>query len=599
MAIAGALALALIAGSRPGVVGDGGEYLAQALNFARFEGPSFGLRSAAAIERQVKAIEPTLDHWNMPSAMVVGADGRRDFLHFWFYALLTTPALSMALASGISPLAAFTATNLAFFGLALWVALPRIGAPGSLLLMGGPIIWWIDKPHTEVFTVSLLLIALLLQRERPWWALVAAGMAATQNPPIAVLVPLIGAAALWGRPRLLQDRRFLAGAAVGVLLAVLHPAYTYARYGTPSLLLRATTPGAPSATEALAVVLDPTLGLLGNFPILFCVAALAFVAIARRNWRALIAPEAIVALLSAAVFLYSFGRTANFHHGATPSLSRYALWLVPLIAPALVYLRQHGPLWWRPLLAGAATISAAVCLFAFHPAVPQNSREPTWAAMWLWTRHPGWHDPLPEVFAETLSRQEALVTPIATANCEKILLAIPPDGGDVLWPYPCYPVALGGSCSIPGALCYANRHEHGYDFASAPGRQRGRLTVNPSSWSASEAADVRRLYEAWGWGGEPPRPSELADLRQYVDVSVITLGAAERFLMILQDFGDAPVLRFRFSRPMTGRLVDPGAGATVAVVDAPGDAETMFALDLPPGYPVLVLTMTAADGATP
>jgi len=79
---------------------------------------------------------------------------------------------------------------------AIWVVVPRIGVVATTLLLFSPIVWWIDKPHTEVYTVSLLAIALALMRDRPWWSMVLAGLAATQNPPIAVLVPIVGIVAL-------------------------------------------------------------------------------------------------------------------------------------------------------------------------------------------------------------------------------------------------------------------------------------------------------------------------------------------------------------------------------------------------------------------
>ena len=74
-------------------------------------------------------------------------------------------------------------------------------SPLSLLLFAGPILWWLDKAHSEPFSFALLTIAILLTIERPWWALLAAGVATTQNLPIGVVIPLIVVAnAIWNRP---------------------------------------------------------------------------------------------------------------------------------------------------------------------------------------------------------------------------------------------------------------------------------------------------------------------------------------------------------------------------------------------------------------
>ena len=43
------------------------------------------------------------------------------------------------------------------------------------------------------------------------------------------------------------------------------------------------------------------------------------------------------------VFLMSFAQTGNMHHGGTPGMSRYILWLVPLGVPFLRELFAHGP----------------------------------------------------------------------------------------------------------------------------------------------------------------------------------------------------------------------------------------------------------------
>jgi len=58
--IALVFALCLVAGSAPRIVGDGREYLAQALNFAAFNPPSLGRQTIPAIERRLVAIDPVM-----------------------------------------------------------------------------------------------------------------------------------------------------------------------------------------------------------------------------------------------------------------------------------------------------------------------------------------------------------------------------------------------------------------------------------------------------------------------------------------------------------------------------------------------------------
>ena len=149
LVVAGALAICLIAGSPQRIVGDGGEYLAQAINFASFHGPALRPADIPDIQSRIADFDPQLARWDIWGATVGNASRGRDFVHFWFYALLAAPGLWVTNAVGAPPTLAFAAVNLALLGLGLWIALPRIGSAASLLLFGGPIVWWLDKPHTE------------------------------------------------------------------------------------------------------------------------------------------------------------------------------------------------------------------------------------------------------------------------------------------------------------------------------------------------------------------------------------------------------------------------------------------------------------------
>jgi hypothetical protein len=592
--IALAIALSLVAGSPPRIVGDGGEYLALALNFASGHGPAIAPVQARVIQQRIAALDPVLADWQIPESSVLGPDGRRDFLHFWFYSLLATPGVWLTQALGAPPTVAFTILNFLLLGLAFWIALPRLGGPLSLLLFGGPIVWWLDKVHTEPFTFALLIIAVVLMRERPWWAMVAAGAAATQNPPIALLAGLIALAAVARTRAVLRDRRFLAGAAAGLALALLHPLYYWPRYHTPSLLLRAARPGTPAFPEITATILDPDMGLLANFPVFALVVLLSLGLILWRRRRDLLDADVHVAWVTAVIFLYSFAQASNVHHGATPSMSRYALWLVPLAIPVLVLAADLGRRFWRVFLTGAAACSFVVCLFAFHPGVPQNSHEPTLLARYLWTRHPGWDNPLPEVFVETTLGREEPWLPAATGGCEKILLGGRGDAG--AWPIPCFPEPMPEWCRVPGALCYANRDGAAYDFVRAPGRRdRNYVLRRGAVWPASAETHVRAFFTQWSWWNLTPVPAGVDALRAVTDVHVSTLAGRDRFVFVLQDAGPSAALRFRLSGPMTGVIVDARTGLTVTSVNYDGPADGLWDLPLPRASDLMLLELQPAS----
>jgi hypothetical protein len=585
--VAGAFAACLIAASPQRLVGDGREYLAQAIEFAAFRGPAFRPGDIPHIQAELTRFDPALANWDIWSSTVADVNRGRVFLHFWVYALLAAPGVWVTTVLGVAPTAAFTALNLVLFGAALWVAFPRIGAAACILLFAGPIVWWIDKAHTEVFTFALLTIAFALMYERPWWSMLAAGAASTQNPPIAILVPLVFGAAVVRNPSGWTDRRMIAGVIVATALALLHPVYTYTHHGRLSLLLEQTRSGVPTFQTLSAVVLDPSLGLVGNFPVFLVVAIVGVLALLRHRRREVLVEDVILPGVVAMIFLFSFSRTTNVHHGGTPSVSRYALWLIPLAIPMLSALQRFGGLTWRKFLWSAAALSALISVLAFRPSVPQNSREPTWLASFLWTRAPGWNNPLPEVFIETQLQVDEPRVPVATTGCEKILVA----GGSAdegFWPSPCYPAPLPPACEIAGSLCYANLNGRQYEFVPIRGAMIDERAVRRDAvWPVSAVTHVRKLYQAWNWAGMHSGSLDVVKAVEHVWVE--SLGSSNRFILVLRDPRDGAVVRLQSVRPMHGVLMDAVTGETLGVLQYdPGNAA---AIELPRDSKVLLLAM--------
>lgn len=285
------LAICLVAAKPPRVVGDGGEYIVLARNFANFNGPSLARRDLEPLKREVLDYAPEINDGTFYATTATARDGSRDFLHFWFYSLAAAPFVGLIGALGAPAVYGFAALNIAMILGALWVALPRLGPGASALVFLSPIVWWLDKPHTEVFTFSLLTLLVLLAGEAPWWAMIAAGAASTQYPPLAPFVAITGLVAVAGNRAWLRDRRFYFGAAAGLLLALLHPAYYYARHGTPSLLLATANTGTPTWAEVSAVLIDPIIGLAPNAPLIVVAGAAGAIALLRQRARDLFAVD--------------------------------------------------------------------------------------------------------------------------------------------------------------------------------------------------------------------------------------------------------------------------------------------------------------------
>jgi hypothetical protein len=604
--VAAAAATLLIAGSPVRITGDGGEYAVQALNFAELHAPSIGRKAILSIRPRLGALDAHLTDWAIERSAVAGSDRRYDFLHFWFYALLATPYVWLTSLLGVNALWAFTLLNCTLLGIAIAIVLPRAGIAATLLIFAGPTIWWIDKAHTEVFTVSLVSIAIALTRERPGLAMVAAGAAATQNPPIAALCGLIGIAYLrWrggpsGPPALAEPegsalrramlrRANVIGAAIGLSLCVLQPVYTYARHGTPSLLLAATHRGRPTLPELTAVLFDPNIGLLFMDPAFVLAVVAGLVVLARRDRRALVSADLLVAATAACVFLVAFSSTANVRHGATPGLSRYALWLLPLAIPLVVRANAAGGRAWRVTLAALVVVSTTMSVWIFHPARLESWTQPTRLSWWLWTTHPTWNNPLPEVFAETIRHEDATEIPTSTPGCEKILLdAGAPDGR--VWPLPCEPAPVPAWCR---GRCYANRAGDTYTFTPATGRTI--VVRSPMTWPADAEPRAREWFATRGWTTLTPLPPYGLDvLRTSSGVGVAAIGSASRFVLFLVPTRADATLTFRLPGPMTGEFLDPRSGRGVDAVRFDGPAGDLWTIAVPPDHDMLMLDMQPA-----
>jgi len=290
-------------------------------------------------------------------------------------------------------------------------------------------------------------------RDRPVFAMLCVSLAATQNPPIAALIGLI--------VLLYPAARRLAWMTAAVWLAALHPLYYLCRIGRTTALVEGDI-RIPPLMRYGAVLWDLNLGLVANAPF-FALAVLAALVVFWRGWASH-RREAAFAAVAGAWLLFAFTQAVNINHGGTPSMSRYALWLIPLAFVALPEAESPaGPRLTRTLTL-LTTASVVWSMVYFHPRRPEGHLKPTRLAMWQWTRHPAWQNPVPEVFAERLRAQDAVNELAGTPGCEKVLI----QAGT--WPQPCAPAATPERCTQPDTWCYGNRTANGYDFVQVPRR---------------------------------------------------------------------------------------------------------------------------------
>jgi hypothetical protein len=399
------------------------------------------------------------EYLSMASAFRSGRWPEIDAGHFWLYSAVATPFVTMTDAMMFGEAAGFALLNGLLLTWACAVAAGRSSSVVIALVFVGPIIWWLDKVHAEVFLFSLLALSIAWLDDKPGRSLLALGAAAAQNPSIAPLLPLAAVMQV-RRQSIRNEASFWMCAAAGGALALLNPLYYLVRAGRLFPLLPDNKPAWPAPAEFVAFLIDPNIGLITNVPLL-ALAGLVAVWSARRSF---IARRQMFALVAAVMLLFAFTQATNVNHGGTPGMSRYALWLIPLMIPVLEErgTQRHAP--GRRVLLTVSMISAVWCLVVFHPARRESFLNPTPLAALLWTRYPGATNPVPEIFIERLQHHERSWTiPIATESCEKALIGSP-DGRDPTWPAQCRPSRAPDACRRPGAVCYANRIDDGFSF---------------------------------------------------------------------------------------------------------------------------------------
>lgn len=371
-----------------------------------------------------------------------------DFNHFWFYSFLAFAVSEPLQVLGIVPSAHQSFLLLHFILLlGVFVTLYRLYgwqgiAAATIMTMISPMLWYLDKVHTELFTFVFALLAVAFVHRRRFLAgAFCLAMAATQNPSFA----LIAFIPFFYRIFLLRDKPLStleALLAIGTaVLVLLHPSYYFIRYEvpTPQLLAGGATLGGNLSLFYIWLI-DPDLGLLPYWPlgVIFILLALAVFkqrkidsefSKLKNSWFFFIFIAAYLV-----VNFYAHSSTTNLNSGATAGPARYALWYLPVFLPVLLFVLSN--LAGRKILLGlcvcGVALSAWFNLRLSDPRKPQDYSTPSYLSLFIQAHFSSFYSPPEEVFAERYSGLGELVHGIAPRailgpDCSKILLF---PGGD-------------------------------------------------------------------------------------------------------------------------------------------------------------------------
>jgi hypothetical protein len=471
--------LILSAWSPPRRVGDGGEYFVMALQLGKGHPPALSADELRDVKSELAGMSGGFESSLLEYPDLIASDGRQDFLHFFLYPLIVAPAVPAVRAVGLHPNWAFTLVNALLLGLALFLAARSIPLVACTAAFVSPIIWWVDKAHTEAFLFAAVVVAAVTFRERPVLSAIAFALAGAQNAALGATFPVFAVFLWWATRRSTFTVRAVVAIAAGALIVAMPFVYTWLRLGRLSPMIEYAQRTVPTSWSLAAFLVEPNIGLAPNAPV-YALMLGAAVWLIVGTLRGRIAPAAVwwwpavIQLL----LLVAWSQNPNANHGGTPGVNRWVLSLlalsVPWIAEARRTMNGNGRVAFNMAVAVTAVLTAAAHL----PWLPENYREPSALARRVWQK--GWMAATPaEVFAERSQGREPASTPAHDGTCHVLLIA------DQQAPVQCAPPVAPppAACRVAGAMCYAIMSDEDVRYVPAPANGFFYQVAQPS-WPA-------------------------------------------------------------------------------------------------------------------
>lgn len=351
-------------------------------------------------------------------------EGQFFGIHFGLYSLMALPFYALLKALGVQPYYAFSLLNLTFCAAAcLYIrrAIPDRSSLAMLLFLLSGTPFYLNWTGPEVVTASCVLIACLATlRGQAGLAIFLAGLAASQNPPVFLLMPFaVAYRILIVRYPKLQwpdsvapavGKRELFLAAAGILLALAPYAFFQYVFGTPSVIARDfNDPVFITAARLFSLFFDLDQGMIIGTPGIALALLLGLILLPkqmRAPWLAVFALVLGVVILMALPAL----STINWNSGCVV-MARYSYWLsMPLLAVTLLAARLSSSKSGVALLLGGAALQ--VVLFFSTGLLGEKTiyYKHSQPARWVLSHFPQRYNPEAEIFhART---QEAVILPL-------------------------------------------------------------------------------------------------------------------------------------------------------------------------------------------
>lgn len=454
----------------PTRVGDGSEYYALYLAWKNtlrpFMTPASWTQYGALFDSgAIRAMVPLQQLMDSFPALRLGATA--DLNHFWAYSGLTAFLSLIPSVVGIklTPHSAFLFVHAVLFAIVSVMAVRLAGWKGLggvlLLTVCSPMIWFMDKVHTEFFTFCFVLAGVIACSASQFFAAALfLAVASTQNISFAAVafVPLL--IDLYRRKHRIYSFFEVVALAFSALAVFVHPVYYFFRYGVfdPQLLAGGAKIGA-NLKIAYIWLFDPDVGLFPNWPLGIVLVVYGLIALKRSGTnRQSVWNHAFFSACFLVINLPVQSSTENLNSGGTPGLARYATWYIPLFYPLAVslvgtFLRASKVQ--KVIVTGLVVLCVG---FTFRYQRPQLSEagyiSPSPVSRLIQTYLPSTYNPPAEIFKgryggigedPELQHAYAVIGP----DCRKVLL----NGGDG-------PVYGGPSCGFAANLLAATVKAH-------------------------------------------------------------------------------------------------------------------------------------------
>lgn len=314
------------------------EYIYMTEAFSLYGAPDLRQEAIDEVARKLKWIERTPA--NLPYSGFYEADnGKWYSYHFWFYSLLATPIKMLLEVIYIDPYRCFAILNCLLF-LALIYHLYKylnLEKERKILFIGlvviNPVVWYLQWPHTEVYSYILVLYSILLfHNNKLALSILASSLAAIQNPPIIIIGLGIGIFSIFKNFKTKEYfnifKCFVSG-----FPALLPAIFYYINYGTPNLIVK--TGFASSENVSILrfydMFFDLNIGLLAYIPLVLIIYLLLILkSIPRLNIKILVILSIIIGMMILSA------QTSNWNHGCD-GINRYLVWMMPLIFYTIIF----------------------------------------------------------------------------------------------------------------------------------------------------------------------------------------------------------------------------------------------------------------------